>query len=106
MSKYPVVITVSAELALADGETGRRRAAGTLPGAVIASSAMTRAETSPPTVERTSAKPVVKLSAVRLEQPGVARHLATEIAKTTAAAYKPRRINAIIAPKKALIAPP
>jgi hypothetical protein len=103
MSKYPAVITVSAELALADGVAGRRRAAGALPGSVIASSAITRAETSPPTVLKTSAKPVVKLSALSLEQPGVARHLATEMANTTAAAYRPRRITAINVPKSALI---
>src|SRR5712692_3451109 len=106
MSKYPAVITVSAELARADGVADRKRAAGTVPGLVIASSAMTRAETSPPTVDSTRAKPVVKLSTVRLEQPEVATHLATEIANATAAAYRPRRIKAINAPKSALMASP
>jgi hypothetical protein len=64
---------------------------------------MTRAETSPPTVLNTSVKPVVKLSAVRLEQPVAARHFATEMANTTAAAYRPRRITAINVPKSALM---
>jgi hypothetical protein len=53
-------------------------------------------------VLKTIVKPVVKLSAVRLEQPVVARHLATEMANTTAAAYRPKRITAINVPKSAL----
>jgi hypothetical protein len=78
------VIAFKALLAFGDAPELRARATGASPGLVIASSAMTNADTRPPTVVIVLANPDVKLPAVSVKQPAVLMQFTTRTANRTA----------------------